>query len=150
MRRIHVTDTAELPYVPAIVWKTLVDFPASPVWWGPNVVVTVQHFEPAIVGTIVSVRPYGGLGFRCRVSEVNSETEMKMEYFEGIYRGIGIWRLTPNDKGTRLSYEIDLEIKSVFMKVLSCFLNIGSIHSRLMQQVFENLKQHIGRSCAAT
>lgn len=150
MRRIHVTDTAELPFPDSVVWKALTDFPASPAWWGPKVVVTVEHVEPAIVGTIVRVRPYGGLGFLCRVSALTPQSELRMEYFEGIYRGIGYWRLTPSETGTLLSYEIDLEIKSLFMKTLSYVLDFGAIHSQLMQQVFENLKQHIASSQTAT
>lgn len=145
MRRITVTDTTELPYSPRAVWKALVDFPASPAWWRPNVVVTVRKFEPTIVGTVCQVRPYGGLGFLCRVTSVTPESEMRMEYFDGIYRGVGIWRLMPLGEGTRLSYEIDLEIKSRFMRLLSYVLDFGAIHSRLMQQVFGNLKQHIAR-----
>lgn len=148
MRRIAVADETVMPFSPAVVWKTLADFESSPTWWRPQVTVVIRQVAPDLVGSILEVRPLGGMGFVCRVSAVKPEAEMKLQYIEGIYRGTGVWTLTPTESGTLLRYAIDLEIVSRLLIALSFFVDLGAIHSRLMKQVFVNLESHMARSLA--
>lgn len=143
MRRITVTDETTLPFPPAVVWKVLADLESSPSWWEPQVKVRVRQALPEIVGSTLEVRPYGGMSFVCRVTEVVPEATMKMQYFEGVYQGTGHWTLTPTESGTRLSYAIDLQIMSRLLVVLSYVLDLGAIHSKLMSRVFGNLERAI-------
>lgn len=146
MRRIAVTDETDLPFPPSEVWRAITDLEASPNWWRPQVKVVIREALPELVGSTMEVRPFGGMAFVCRVSAVEPMKTMTIQYVDGVYRGNGIWTLTPTESGTRLSYAIDLEVRSRLLVLLSYLLNFGRIHSRLMKQVFANLERFIAQA----
>lgn len=148
MRRIDVVDETTLPFSPPDVWRVLTDFPAYPSWWPSQVNVVVGQCEPELVGSMFAIRPFGGLGFTCRVSAVVAKSTMRIQYVEGVYRGTGVWTLTPAEQGTRIQYAINLEIVSRLLALLSFVTDLGAIHSRLMQQMFGNLERQVATRLA--
>ena len=143
MRRVIAEDAVVLPYSPQPVWNALADFASYWRWWPTSVKIHVRRATPELVGSQIEVRPFGGRGFVCEVVRVTPPTEMQLRYVAGFYRGTGVWTVSKQDDGTRVSYRIDLEIVDRFLVVLSCFINIAALHSRLMRKVLSGLDDYI-------
>lgn len=143
MRRVQADDRTMLPVMPGLAWQVLTDFAAYSQWWPRSVKIVVRWAEPGLVGTQFQVRPLGGRGFVCAIESAIPEQELRLRYIEGLYRGTGVWKLTPRERGTEVSYCIDLEIADRFVTLLSYVLNVAGLHSRLMRQVYAGLARHL-------
>jgi hypothetical protein len=105
---------------------------------------------PELVGSTFQLKPYGGKAFTVEVVGVDAGSVLHMTY-SGIYRGTGEWKVaTSNGLGSVISYRIDLEITDRSTALLSYVLPVSRIHSRLMRQVFEGLKDHLASGVTST
>jgi len=51
-----------------------------------------------------------------------------VRYVDGIYRGAGVWKLVPLENGTRIDYEISLQIMDRWIARLSKVMSVGGLH----------------------
>jgi ribosome-associated toxin RatA of RatAB toxin-antitoxin module len=144
MTQIVSEDQAKLEYPPDRVWAVLVDFAGYPDWWPRATHVRVIQVEPALVGSVIEVRPYGGQPFCCTVERVEAGSELVLCY-SGFYRGTGRWRLGAGADGCVVSYRIELEITAAWLRWLAVVLPVARLHSRLMREVFRGLAARCGR-----
>jgi ribosome-associated toxin RatA of RatAB toxin-antitoxin module len=91
------------------VWKILTDIPQYHKWWPKSVNLKVSNFSREIVNTQFEVRPLGGKSFSCKVIRIISKKEIKLNYFEGIYRGEGAWNIERKENSISVSYKVDLK-----------------------------------------
>jgi uncharacterized protein YndB with AHSA1/START domain len=148
---IHATDEITIPFPATEVWEVLADFERYPQWWPKSLDIRVLSGGMELLGTEVELRPAGGRAFRCRVEAVDLPKCIGMRYFGGFIDGFGAWRLEPLGQETRVIYQLEVNAHGWLVSLLGKVLNLGRMHSRLMQTVLRNLnqmleeKQHLAR-----
>lgn len=139
MPQINAHDEVEIKASVAEVWEILVDIPNYPKWW-PNVVnLKIINYNPEIIGTEFQANPLGGKSFACRVISVIPKKEVKLEYFDGIYRGNGVWNVGAKNGLVKVSYTVDLEIVDKSIVILSRIISIPKLHSMIFKRILNNL-----------
>src|SRR5438552_3776811 len=139
MRRTQTTDCRTLPFDVAEVFAALLDFESYTRWWPAPLRVRVLKTTPDRVGSRIEVRPRGGW-FVCEVGHVIPGQEIVIRYAEGVHRGTGRWTFEKLADGTRACYRIDLEPRGWLPRLLSNWMDFGTMHSRSMAKVFDGLE----------
>lgn len=142
MKQIHTVSSAVLPFDAGRVWRCLTDVASYPLWWPRSIKVKVINATEQLLGSKIEIRPYGGMPFYCEFVGCASDAKLVMSY-SGLYSGVGVWTLTRTDGLTKVDYEINLEIKSRFVRLLSYVMPIDKIHSKLMDEVLLGLENRL-------
>jgi ribosome-associated toxin RatA of RatAB toxin-antitoxin module len=143
MRIIQACDKIELNKSIDEVWNVLIDIPSYHKWWPKVVNIEVSNFSDKIVETLFVVKQFGGQSFSCRVETLTPKKEIKLNYFEGLYRGEGKWELKSKSNSTIISYSVDLIIVNKLIVFLSYILPISKIHSLIFMKIFSGLKEYL-------
>lgn len=143
MRKIQACDKIELNNSIDEVWNVLFDIPSYHKWWPKVINIKVSNFSNKIIDTEFIVKPFNGQPFSCKVESFDPNKELKLNYFDGLYRGYGKWQLVNKINSTLVSYEVDLIIVNKFVIVLSYFLPISKIHSIVFQKIFVGLQKYL-------
>lgn len=93
-------------------------------WWPKAVNLKILKSNEGIIGTEFRANPLGGKSFSCRVVNIVPNKEIRLNYFGGIYRGDGIWKLEKKENSIRVSYSVDLEIVDKSIAVLSKIISV--------------------------
>jgi ribosome-associated toxin RatA of RatAB toxin-antitoxin module len=125
------------------VWNVLIDIPNYNKWWPKSVNLKVTNFNKDIVNTQFEARPLGGKSFSCKVASIIPIKEIRLNYFDGIYRGEGVWKLERKEKSVTVSYSVDLEIVNKSIAILSRVIPIPKLHSMIFKQILKGLSQQI-------
>jgi len=125
------------------VWKILIDVPNYNKWWPKVVNLKVLKFDGELIGTEFKASPLGGKSFTCRVISINPNKEIKLNYFDGIYRGTGYWKIEGKDGILKVSYTVDLEIVDKSIAFLSRLISIPRFHSMIFKKILNNLESKI-------
>jgi ribosome-associated toxin RatA of RatAB toxin-antitoxin module len=125
------------------VWNVIINIPNYHKWWPKSVNLKVSNFNKDIVNTKFEARPLGGKSFSCRVVSIVPKKEIKLNYFEGIYGGEGIWNVEGKDDLIRVSYKVDLEIVDKSIAVLSRIIPIPKLHSMILKRILAGLAKPI-------
>jgi len=125
------------------VWQVLIDIPNYHKWWPKAVNLKILKSNEGIIGTEFKANPLGGKSFSCRVVSIIPRKEIKLNYFEGIYRGEGIWELERKENSITVSYSVDLEIVDKSIALLSKIIPIPKLHSMIFKRILEGLAQQI-------
>lgn len=144
MKTVHTTNSKVVPYTATQIWDCITDFSNYSAWWPLSIKIKTLHLSEGIIGSRIEVRPYGGQAFCCEVSDMKDQKELTMTY-SGIYSGTGKWTVSDINGQTHVTYEIDLRIESMLIRLLSSVLSVASIHSRLMEEVLSGLTQYLGQ-----
>lgn len=140
MRRIQVTDCRTLAFPPAQVFAAVADLENYPRWWPAELKVRLLTLTSEGIGSRLEVHPHHSL-LVCEVTRIVANTEIQIQYVEGVQRGTGVWTVEPNDEGTRLGYRVDLEPQGWFPRLLSHFVDFTAMHSSLMEKVSDGLEK---------
>ena len=125
------------------VWKVLIDIPQYQKWWPKMVNLKVLKYNSDIVGTEFQARPLGGKSFSCRVVSIVPKKEIKLNYFEGIYRGEGVWNIESKENLISVSYKVDLEIVDKTIIIISKIIPIPKLHSMIFKRILAGLDEQI-------
>lgn len=125
------------------VWNILIDIPNYHRWWPKSVNLKVSNFNKEIVNTQFEARPLGGKSFSCRVVSIVPRKEIKLDYFEGIYRGEGIWSIDRKESLILVSYKVDLEIVDKSIALLSKVIPIPKLHSMIFKRILAGLAEQV-------
>ncbi len=145
MRKIVACDKVYLNHPPQKVWSIISDFNSYSKWWPWFVKIQINNFSESIIGTVIKVKVFGGKSFFSKVENIKNEEQIKLLYFDGLYYGYGIWKIDGQGNSSILSYEVDLEIKDPFIRILSYIVSISKLHSLTFKHIFRNLGKYIGR-----
>ncbi len=143
IRKIQANDKIELNNSIDKIWNVLIDIPNYYKWWPKIVSIEVSNFNVKIVGTEFTVKPFNGQSFSCRIESIILKEEIILNYFDGLYRGEGKWKLIGNKNSTTVSYQVNLIILNKLIIVLSYFLPISKIHSFVFQKIFLGLQRYL-------
>jgi len=136
---IRAKDSRFVPFPREAVWRLIVDIEGYLGWWPQKLGLRILSSGSQIVGTELEISPASGRPFRCRVASVNPPNRMDMQYFGGFVEGTGVWLLETEGNGTRLTYSLDTRARGMLVAILGRFLNLGTLHSKQMQAVFDGL-----------
>ena len=67
--------------------------------------------------------------FTSRVTELAEPEHLAVEFFEGDFRGTGVWTLSPVDGTTHLRFDWKVVTHGVRPTFVGTFANIGKVHS---------------------
>jgi len=141
MPQIKAYDEIQLNCLVDDVWNILIDIPNYNKWWPKSVNLKVTNFNNDIINTQFEARPLGGKSFSCRVVSIVPKKEIKLNYFKGIYRGEGIWKVEGKDGLVKVSYSVDLEIVDKSIALLSRIIPIPKLHSMIFKLILGGLKR---------
>lgn len=139
MRRTQATDCRTVPFGVSRVFAALLDFDSYPRWWPAELRVRVLKVTPERAGSRIEIRPRGSR-FICEVGQVIPDQEIVIQYVEGAHRGTGRWTFEKLADSTRACYQIDLEPQGWLPRLLSNWMDFGTMHSRSMAKVFDGLE----------
>jgi len=143
MPQIKAYDEIQLNCLVDDVWNILIDIPNYNKWWPKSVNLKVTNFNNDIINTQFEARPLGGKSFSCRVVSIVPKKEIKLNYFEGIYRGEGIWNIESKGNLILVSYKVDLEIVDKSIALLSRVIPIPKLHSMIFKRILAGLAEQI-------
>jgi ribosome-associated toxin RatA of RatAB toxin-antitoxin module len=143
MSQIKANDEITIKTSVEQVWKILIDVPNYNKWWPKAVNLKVLKFDGEIVGTEFKASPLGGKSFACRVISIVPDKEIKLDYYDGIYRGTGYWKIEGKDGILKVSYTVDLEIVDKSIAFLSWIISIPRLHSMIFKKILNNLERKI-------
>ncbi|BDQ04237.1 SRPBCC family protein [Ignavibacterium sp.] len=143
MPKIIASDSVELNYSLEKVWSVISDFDSYKIWWPRLVNLEIKSENQQVIGTTLKASPFGGKSFSIRVVEITNLKEIKLEYFDGLYRGLGRWIIESNNDSTILTYEVNLDIVDSLTKLISYILPVSKIHSIIFRKIFSNLKDYL-------
>lgn len=103
----------------------------------------VHNFNKEIINTQFEARPLGGKSFSFRVINIIPDKEIRLDYFDGIYRGEGVWKLDRREKSVIISYSVDLEIVDKLIALLSRIIPIPKLHSMIFKRILNGLSQQV-------
>jgi ribosome-associated toxin RatA of RatAB toxin-antitoxin module len=125
------------------IWWVLIDIPNYQKWWPKSVNLKVSNFNKDIVNTQFEARPLGGKSFSCRVVNIVLNKEIRLNYFEGIYRGDGVWKLEKKENSITVSYSVNLEIVDKSIALLSRIIPIPKLHSMIFKKILKGLEKRV-------
>lgn len=142
MKQIHSLNSIILPFSTQQIWKIITDIASYSLWWPSTIKIKVLNSTQHVIGSQVEVRPYGGFPFFCEFSECVDNVRLVVKY-SGIYSGLGVWTLTEMNGQTKVDYEINLDIKNLFIRLLSHVVSIEKIHHKLINEVLLGLENRL-------
>lgn len=143
MKTISSLDQKVLNFKIEQVFDVISDFSTYSEWFPNSIKLEVLNSNKEKVGSLIKIS-IGIVSFQCELMRINKNKEIIVHY-TGSYEGNGIWYFLETGKGTKLMYEIDLEIKNPIVKVLSLFVNVTGIHSKMMSNIFQGLEQYLNK-----
>ena len=142
MNQLSSKNKTTLPFSSSGIWNIITDINSYPEWWPTSVKIKVLDLSDNLIGSVIKIKPYGGLGFNCEISEAVENKRLILKY-SGIYSGTGIWNIIEGSGMSTVTYEINLKIESLFIRMLSVFLPIDKIHFNLMNDVLSALQNRL-------
>lgn len=144
--RIRERNEEEFDFSRAEIYRAVMDPSSYSQWW--PAVIRYRILDPKSKHAErprIEIRPFGGSRFCCEIESLSENEKIAFNYYEGACLGIGLWRLTPNGEKTLLSYEIDLAIQSRMVRLASMFIDVGRLHSRVVEGIFRGLRTYLKR-----
>ena len=125
------------------VWKVLIDIPKYQSWWPKVVNLKILKYDPGIIGSEFQANPLGGKSFTCRVTSIISDKKINLEYYSGIYKGLGVWNIEAKDGSVIVSYSVDLEIVDKSIALLSKIIPVPKLHSMIFRSILNGLSNRV-------
>ena len=125
------------------IFNTIINFNNYHKWWPKLILFQNIETTEKIIGSKIFVKPCLATGFHWKITNFVNNSMVEIKYFQGAYNGTGIWKIIPCENHLTLSYEVNLTITDKFTKVLSYFVRINLIHSKMMNQVFIKLEKYL-------
>ncbi len=143
MRTISSLDQKILNFKIEQVFDVISDFSTYNEWFPKSVKLELLNSQTEKIGSLIKIS-IGIVSFQCELMKINNNKEIIVHY-SGAYEGNGIWYFLETGKGTKLMYEIDLEIKNPIVRFLSLFINVAGIHSKMMSNLFQGLEKYLDK-----
>lgn len=120
----YFLDEWSLPATVDRVWPYIINGADYPRWWGMvyDNVDPLNELTGDQVGAKAAIKAHGRLPYTIRftseITQVNAPTMLCLKAY-GDLTGTGIWRLTPTDRGTRVTFEWIVQADKPLLRLLS-------------------------------
>lgn len=149
MQTYSAVDEAVIHASPPVVFAALLDECAGRShWWAPHVRITPVGDPPFdhVGATARSIVRCGATArFLWRISAIEPDRLITIEYAEGDLVGVGSLILEPTPEGTLLRYDWNVQPSSWKARVLAPILRMDRRHSDVMDRGFEGLEEYVSR-----
>ncbi len=147
MPRYDVVDKAIIDAEPSVTFKAMNDeVTGVSNWWMPHWEGKVRGNEKEVqVGSIIDIKihRFGTQKVAAKCIEMVENKMAKFEYFEGAFIGTGEWTFEPINGKTKIRFEWNVTIDSLLGKLFTLFVDIGKIHSDVVQQGFKGMNSYL-------
>jgi len=148
MPRIDAVDEGVIDHPPLVVFKAILNEAAGTThWWMP-------HWESKLRGETpidregaifdITIHRSGKPRFFGKTTKIVKGKLIELE-FGGYFVGTGAWRFEPIDGKTRVQYRWNVQSKRLSFVLLSPFMDIGKIHSDVIQKGFKALNSYLSQ-----
>jgi ribosome-associated toxin RatA of RatAB toxin-antitoxin module len=136
--------SAFLPVPPKAASEKVLDVAGYPRWWSRSVTTSLAKGSggKAGVGSLIGVK-LDKVTFEYEVKKIDPGKRIDMECVGGSYRGKAWWTLTPEKKGTRVTFNVSLNAEGLVVKMLSKAVDIGAIHEKVLTSSLQRLAQSL-------
>ncbi len=141
MKKLSSLDQKILNHKVEKVFDLVSNYETYKIWFPESIKLNLVKSTPNKIGSVIEICT-GFVKFYCELIRINSNKELVVHY-SGAYEGRGIWYFFESLNGTKLIYEIDLEIKNPFVFLVSLFLDLSHIHSKMMTNIFFSLEKYL-------
>ena len=141
--RITATDSTIMPYPASVIWPALTDYSNYRKWWPRFILYALENTENDLVGSKYALRPYGWRTFYNTVTSYEACSRISLSYTGSYMQGEAEWRLCEKNQGTEVSYAMDAVINDWIVTFLGRLIDLKSIHSFSMKQIFIHLERYI-------
>lgn len=141
MRKILSLDQRILKQDIKNIFNAIVDFNTYHEWWDKSIKINVLNRTENFINSKIEITVYGKKFF-CEIVKTVPHQEIVINY-SGIYCGTGTWFFIEGANGVKVMYEVDLEVKDFFVKVISFIINLSAIHSKQMAKLFNGLENYL-------
>jgi hypothetical protein len=147
MVEINVVEEGILDTDPKRAFMTLLDeLQGHTHWWMPHWEAQRRGSIPiSEVGGIVDITVHriGTPRFSGRVTHIEPNRLIKVDFFEGDLRGDGEWLFEPANGKTIVRFRFHVRPHRLLYRFLSHFVNIGAIHSGVVQAGFKGWNRYL-------
>jgi hypothetical protein len=115
-------------------------------WWMPHWESTLRDTKPiAEVGAIVDITVHriATPRFSARVTYIEPNRLMRVDFFEGDLRGDGEFSFEPADGKTKVQFRIHVHPHGIMYRILSHFVNFGTIYSGVVEAGFKAWNRYL-------
>jgi hypothetical protein len=148
MTRIDAFDEAVMDSPPMVVYKAILNEAAGVThWWMP-------HWESKLRGDMpidregavfdITVHGKHATRFSGKITKLVEAKSIEVE-FVGDFVGTGEWTFEPTDGKTRVQYRWNVRPKRLSFVLLSPFIDMGKLHSDVMQKGFKALNSYLSK-----
>ncbi len=141
--RIQRNDSILLSASLEKVFQTLLDLHSYTQWWPKTFNFKVLDPGPVQVGTRMWVSNEGFVWWWCKVVAIQENQKIAFRYEHGAWEGDTEWILTPEPGGVRVTYSVDIQPGSFWLRGLARIVNLGKMHSKQMNVILEGLKGYL-------
>jgi len=148
MPKWDLVDEAIIEAGSGKVFRALLDEAAGATsWWMP-------HWESKLRGDTpidhegavfdITIRRRATLRFSGKITKIVEGKLVELE-FGGDFVGTGAWMFEPIDGKTKVQYRWNVKPKRLSFVLLSPFMDIGKIHSDVIQKGFKELSNYLSQ-----
>ncbi len=151
MPKYDVINEAVIDSPPLVVYKAILNEHAGVThWWMPILEFKLMGNNPidregAIV--VVTINPTSRIRsakFSIKVTKIVEAKSIEYEV-AGDFVGTGKWTFEPNDGKTKVQYRINFRLKRLSLILLSLFVDIGKMHSDVIQKGFKACNSYLSK-----
>jgi len=148
MPRISVVDETIIDKPPLVVFNAILnEYTGVTHWWMPHLELKPRGEIPidregAIIDVTVHCR--GTPRFSAKITKIVEGKLIEIEN-EGDFVGTMTWTFEPTDGKTRVQSRWNVRPKRLLFVLVSHFMDIGKIHSDVMQKGFKALNNYLSQ-----
>ena len=144
MPKVVSKNAALLNHPVQEVYRTITDFASYNKWYPKPFKIEVLDLDPHAVGTTLKIQNGPLVHWLAKVIKFEPNSLIAIDYIDGAWLGKTVWRFEEQEeRKTKLSLEINLDINKGWLRFLSNFVDFSSRHSRQMHQVFVSLEHYL-------
>ena len=138
--------SAFLPVSPKAATEAVLNVADYPKWWSRSVTTSLKKGTggKAAVGSVLEVK-LDKVSFEYEVKKIEPGKRIEMECVGGSYRGPASWTFTPEKKGTRVTYEVNLDASGLLVRAMGKAVDVGSIHEKILTGSLARLAENLAK-----
>jgi len=142
--KYDVTDEAIIDASPDVVYRALVDECSGKTnWWQPRLSAKLrQGTSSDEIGAVTDIT-IGKIKLVAKTVEVKKNELVRINYFEGPFRGEDLWKLENVDGKSKISFRWQANPSGILIRFFDLFLDIEKSYSEMMKIGFDNLNKFL-------
>ena len=148
MTIIHTSESRLIPCSRACVYEAVLAFEDYPLWWPRKF---HPRFQPSQlpdtglerIGDRLAFTPIPGIWVGWEITAVTPGEQIRVAYFQGFHTGWGVWRFTPQQEDTLLSFEMRIVSKNPLFGLVYRLAGVPHRHAAHMQELFTCLEGYL-------